>query len=61
MKTVIYNIHVRVNVEMPDDYDPVDAFLDLEYNFIDPSIECSVVDTDIFDYEIKSIDFLGYI
>jgi len=53
-KIVTYELSIKVQVEMPDNFDPDDVFVDLEYDFYAPN-HCEMIDTDIHDKVITSI------
>lgn len=57
MKKVTYDVKITVVFEMPDNYDPRDAFIDSEYEFI-TSWPVHVGDTDIYDYEITDVEII---
>jgi len=51
-KTVDYDLHIKVIVNMPADEDPADIFVDMDYEFIVPR-DAEVTDTDIYDESHK--------
>ena len=55
MKTITYDLKIKVEVQMPNDESPRDAFVDLNYEFYPPNDDCEIIDTDIYDMEITRI------
>ena len=53
-KIVTYELSIKVEVEIPDNFDPNDVFIDLDYEFYAPN-HCEILNTDIHDKEITSI------
>lgn len=56
MKKITYNMSIKLVVNMPNDYDPTDVFVDMGYEFYPPDDRVHILNTDIYDCVIKSND-----